>query len=255
ADSALGTNVWKTLEDFWETHSPSKKTTQLGLWLAEGLELGLTKGQGRNYANLKALTAADPNFIKTLAAEAAKRGVNPDDMLNLIGIESGFNKSVVNRFGYGGLGQVGRDERKSLGLPVDDAAFKKMLEANTASWQLQNVLFPFLDMKLRSNRGVTEGGISLAELYAMWGSGHATGDPDAIHMAKGGKRASAYANNPLWDVNKDGVVRESEFGQAALASLGAGKFFSVNGQVAVSQSNPMPVTVVEDRAMTNQINS
>ncbi len=245
ADSTLGTNIWQSLETFWETHSPSKKTTQLGLWLAEGLEIGLTKGQSKNYANLKALTQADPNFIKTLAAEAAKRGVNPDDMLNLIGIESSFNKSVMNQYGYGGLGQVGRNERKSLGLPVDDGAFKQMLEANSASWQLQNVLFPFLDMKLRSNRGAMSGGISLAELYAMWGSGHATGDPNAVHMAKGGKRAAAYANNPLWDFNKDGVVRESEFGQAAFASLGAGKYFSVNGQAAVSKTNPMPVTVID----------
>jgi hypothetical protein len=245
ATSVMGSSIWDSLSAFWETNSPSKKTTQLGLWLAEGLEMGLTKGQGRNYANLKALTAADPNFIKTLAAEAAKRGVNPDDMLNLMGIESSFNKSVMNQWGYGGLGQVGRDERKALGLPVQDAAFKQMLEANTASWQLQNVLFPFLDMKLKSNQAVKSGGISLAELYAMWGSGHATGDPNAIHMAKGGKRSAAYANNPLWDVNKDGVVRESEFGQAAMASLGAGRAFSVNNQVDVSRTNPMPVTVVD----------
>ena len=245
ASSVLGSNIWDSLTGFWESHSPSERAKRLGTWIREGLELGLSLGQARNYSNLKSLTQADPNFIKTLVAGATQRGVNPDDMLNLMGIESSFNKSVVNKWGYGGLGQVGRDERKSLGLPVDDAAFKKMLDSNSASWQLSNVLFPFLDMKLKSNPGVKTDGISLAELYAMWGSGHATGDPDAVHMAKGGKRASAYANNPLWDVNKDGVVREGEFGQAAMASLGAGKFFSVNGQAAVSQSNPMPVQVID----------
>ena len=245
AGNVLAASLEKGIDDVWEFGSPSRKATQMGMWIREGLEIGLNKGQAKNYANLQALTKADPDFLRTLGIEAGKRGVNPDDMLNLIGIESSFNKSVVNRFGYGGLGQVGRDERKALGLPVDDGAFKKLLDSNSASWQLSNVLFPFLDMKLKSNKGVRSGGISLAELYAMWGSGHATGDPDAIHMTRGGKRASAYANNPLWDFNKDGVVRESEFGQAAAASLGAGKAFSVNGQVSVSQSNPMPVAVVD----------
>src|ERR1041385_1910465 len=244
ASSVMGGDIWKGLTDFWETNSPSKRAERLGSWIAEGLETGLSKGQSKNYANLKALSQADPNFVKTLAAEAAKRGINPDDMLNLIGIESSFNKSVMNQYGYGGLGQVGRGERKSLGLPVNDAEFQKMLEANSASWQLENVLFPFLDMKLKANPGVRSGGITLAELYAMWGSGHATGDPNAVHMVRGGKRAAAYANNPLWDVNKDGVVRESEFGQAAFASLGAGKFFSING-APVAKSNPMPVTIVD----------
>lgn len=245
AGNVLAASLEKGIDDVWQFGSPSRKATQMGMWIREGLEIGLTKGQARNYANLQALTKADPEFLRTLGIEAGKRGVNPDDMLNLIGIESSFNKSVMNKFGYGGLGQVGRNERKSLGLPVDDAAFKSLLQNNTASWQLQNVLFPFLDMKLRSNKGVKADGISLAELYAMWGSGHATGNPDAVHMAKGGKRASAYANNPLWDFNKDGVVREAEFGQAAFSALGAGKAFSVNGQPAVSQSNPMPVAVVD----------
>ena len=272
ASSVMGGDIWKGLTDFWETNSPSKRAERLGSWIAEGLEMGLSKGQSKNYANLKALSQADPNFIKTLAAEAAKRGVNPDDMLNLIGIESGFNKSVVNKWGYGGLGQVGPDERASIGLPRDSAAFKKLLEDNTASWQLINVVFKILDQKLKENPGIMrDGRASLAEIYAAWGSGHATGDPNAVHMVRGGKRASAYANNPLWDVNKDGVVRESEFGQAALASLGAGKFFSVNNQADVSRSNPMPVQIVdygngvdyrsgpsvysEDSGLKNQINT
>jgi len=246
ASSVMGSSVWDALTAFWQTGSPSKKAEQMGVWIREGLEIGLTKGQARNYANLKVLAQADPDFLRTLGIEAAKRGVKPDDMLNLMGIESGFNKSVMNKYGYGGLGQVGRDERKSLGLPVDDAAFQQLLEKNSASWQLSNVLFPFLDMKLRANKGaLTDGKIDDYELYAMWGSGHATGDPNAIHMTRGGKRATAYAANPLWDVNKDGIVRESEFGQAMLASLGAGKFFSVNGQAAVSQSNPMPVQIID----------
>lgn len=244
AVSGLGDFTERQLKSFWEIDSPSKRAARVGQWIAEGIALGMSKGQASNYANLKALSEADPDFVRTLAAGAMKRGVNPDDMLNLIGIESSFNKSVMNKWGYGGLGQVGRDERRSLGLPVNDLAFKDLLASRSASWQMENVLFPFLDMKLKANPGVESGGVSLAELYAMWGSGHAKGDPNFIHMAKGGKRAKAYANNPLWDFDKDGVVRESEFGQSAFAALGAGRYFSVNGQSGVSKGNPMPVAVV-----------
>lgn len=244
AGASLGQALHKGFDSIWVFGSPSKTAIQLGLWINEGLEMGLTRGQKQTYANLEKLAQADPNFIKTLAAEAASRGVNPNDMLNLIGIESRFNKSVVNQWGYGGLGQVGRDERKALGLPVADSAFKQLLEGQSASWQVINVLMPFLDMKLRQNRGVTKDGVSLSELYAMWGSGHATGDPNAVHMARGGKRSKAYANNPLWDFNKDGQVQEWEFGNAAFNSLGAGKFFGINGS-PLSNTNPMPVQVVD----------
>lgn len=241
----LGQSIYQGLNSIWDFGSPSRKATQLGLWINEGLEIGLTKGQSRNYANLKALTQADPNFIKTLVAGATKRGMNPDDLLNLIGIESGFNKSVVNQFGYGGLGQVGRNERASMGLPRDDAAFKRLLESNTASWQLTNVIFRLMDQKIRENPGVMKDGVlSLAEAYSMWGPGSATGNPEHIHMTKDGKRATAYRNNPQWDVNKDGVVREKELGMSAFNSLGAGKFFSVNGQMGVSDAHPMPVKFV-----------
>lgn len=221
--------LYEGFTSFWEIKSPSERAKRLGEWIKEGLELGLSQGQAQNYARMKWASEQDPNFIKTLVAGATQRGVNPDDMLNLIAVESGFNKAVINPWGYGGLGQIGRNERASLGLPANDAAFKKLLQSHSESWQLENILFPFLDMKLNANPGVQSGGISLAELYAMWGSGHATGNPNAIHMAKGGKRAKGYANNPLWDVNKDGVIRESEFGQAAMAALGAGRLFSIGG--------------------------
>jgi tape measure domain-containing protein len=236
-------SLYEGFASFWEIKSPSERAKRLGQWIKEGLELGLTKGQAQNYARMKWASEQDPNFIKSLVAGASQRGINPDDMLNLIAVESGFQKAVMNPWGYGGLGQVGRNERKSLGLPGNDSAFQKLLQSNSESWQLMNVLFPFLDMKLAANPRVKSGGVSLAELYAMWGSGHATGNPNAIHMAKGGKRAQAYANNPLWDVNKDGVVRESEFGQSAMAALGAGRMFSVNG-APITNTNPMPVSII-----------
>jgi hypothetical protein len=244
AGEGLGGGILSGLNAIWDFGSPSRRAIQLGLWIKEGLEIGLSRGQARNYAAFKELTTKEPDFLRTLGIEAGKRNVNPDDMLNLMAIESGFNKSVVNKFGYGGLGQVGRSERKELGLPQNDAAFKKLLEESSASWQLEHVLFPFLDMKIKENKGAARGGLTMSELYAMWGSGHATGNPESVHAAAGGKRAGMYANNPLWDFNKDQRIQEWEFGAAAPNALGAGVKFSVNGLANVTTANPMPVAIV-----------
>lgn len=43
ADSTLGTNIWKSLEDFWETHSPSKRSERMGAAVGEGFRIGLEK--------------------------------------------------------------------------------------------------------------------------------------------------------------------------------------------------------------------
>ncbi len=231
----FGVDVWNGLTTFWETHSPSKKSERMGQWIAEGLELGLSKKQAGNYANMKALSAQSPDFMRKLGEGAAKLGINPNDLLNVIATESSFNPGAFNKFGYAGLMQIGKREAAHMG--TSSAAIAKM----PAEQQL-DYMFKFLAERLAP---LIKAGtpIGLAQLYATVGSGHATGDPNAIHMARGGKRAAAYANNPLWDANKDGIVRESEFGQAAMASLGAGKFFSINNS-PLSQSNPMPVAVV-----------
>ncbi|HEX3560362.1 MAG TPA: tape measure protein [Pyrinomonadaceae bacterium] len=248
----------------FDINSPSKKMIPVGEDAAEGVVVGFenymagegaqrltatiteTVRQAQNRQRLNNLAQREPDFLPTLEREAAKRNMNPDDILNLLAIESGFNKSVTNKFGYSGLGQLGRNERASLGLPSSDAAARNLFASKSAAWQLVNAVFPLIDQK---NRAAIRSGVGplddLSKLYAAWGAGHAERDPNAVMAVRGGKRAGMYANNPLWDYNHDGVIRQYEFGQAARAALGAGTNFTVSG-IPVSASNPVPVQMMGD---------
>lgn len=253
SDMAIG--GYDAFAGLWGIHSPSVKAKELGEFIAEGLAIGLSNGQARVYAAMKKLLGDDPDFVPTLIRESAKRKINPDDVLNLLGIESSFRKSVGNGLGYFGLGQIGRQARGALGYDSSkegDGDFQKLLQDKSASWQLENLFFPFFDVKNKENHGRLT---TLDAMYAAWGSGHTESDPNAAHAFKGGLRAGMYRNNPAWDVDKDGAIRQYEFGLAARNALGAGdKFsitdiaknlgFTVNAQ-PVSTSNPVPVSIVE----------
>lgn len=223
--------------------SPSRKMIEAGEFIAEGLEIGLNKSQARVYAAMKRLFNSDPDFLAKLIAEATKRGINPDHLLNVMAIESGFNKSVQNRFGYTGLIQFGDAERKEVGMPRETwgeagrAAARQFLATISASEQLDYV-FRYLDSRAHGQKLDTQ-----AKVYATVGAGSYRGDSDDVRFARGSRGAH---NNPLWDVNHDGQVQNWEFGPAALGKLGAGVAFTVNGS-AITSSNPMPVAVVADR--------
>lgn len=258
-------------------NSPAKTMIPLGHSMAEGIAVGLDEGvdlfsaqmmgsvdrligniesfaNGRggrrrlstqqvNRQRLEQIAAQEPGFLDALKRGSAQRGINPDDFLNLMAVESSFRKSVLNKWGYLGLGQVGRDERQQLGLPRGDREAQGLFERNSYTWQLENVLFPFYDIKNRVSRRQGHGNLSdLSEMYAAWGSGHSKGDPNAVHATRGGRRASMYRNNPAWDPNRDGRIQEYEFGVAARAALGAGVSFTVNGG-PVSNVNPVPVVI------------
>jgi tape measure domain-containing protein len=246
----------------FDSHSPSEKMKPVGADAGAGVIVGFedymqgeglqrlttavreTVGQARNRARVEQIAEQEPGFIDALKRGSAQRGINPDDFLNLMAVESGFRKSVINKWGYLGLGQVGRAERGDLGLPVGDREAQQLFASRSYTWQLENVLFPFFDMKNKANRRAGRGNLdTLAEMYAAWGSGHSEGDPFAIHATRGGKRAGMYANNPAWDPNRDGKIQEYEFAVAARAALGAGVNFTVGG-AGVSATNPLPVTLV-----------
>jgi tape measure domain-containing protein len=254
-------DIFKSPEGF-DINSPSKKTIPIGESAGEGVAVGFESymqgegvrrltasvresvGQARNRVRVEQIAEQEPGFLDALKRGSAQRGINPDDFLNLMAVESGFRKSVINKWGYLGLGQVGRDERASLGLPRGDREAQQLFASKSYTWQLENVLFPFFDLKNKANRRAGRGNLdTLAEMYAAWGSGHSEGDPEAIHAMRGGKRAGMYANNPAWDPNRDGKIQEYEFAVAARAALGAGVNFTVGG-AGVSASNPMPVTLV-----------
>lgn len=178
-------------------------------------------------ANFKALQRTnrqDPDFLPTIQRFSASHNLNPNDVLNLLALESGFQKTANNGLGYVGLGQVGQKERRSIGWSGDDATDIARLSRMSPSDQLDSLVFPFMEKKL----GRKLDGADLSTMYAAWGSGHATGDPNAVHMVNGGYRNKAYDNNPAWDVNKDGKVQEWEFGVSPLKKLGAGILFDAN---------------------------
>ena len=186
----------------------------------------MTKQQRANYASLNRVMRSDPNFLPTLQRESWARGIDPNNVLNMLAIESGFRKDVINSDGYLGLGQVGRSERASIGRgwTGNDATDLARVRNMSPSQQLDSLVFPFVDKKF----GNQTRGITMDKLYAGWGSGHFRKDPNYVHMAKDGKRSLAYAANPQWDVNKDGQVQQWEFGPSAYRNLGAGVYFDAN---------------------------
>lgn len=221
--------------------SPARKMIAAGEYIAEGLRIGLSRSQAKVYAAMRRLFDTEPDFLPKLIEGAIKRGINPDDLLNVIGIESSFQKAIQNKFGYTGLIQFGDAERKEVGMPRETwgaggrTAAKEFLSQLSATDQLEYV-FKFLDK--RAGGRVLD---TLAELYSTVGAGSYKGTDETIRFSAGQK---GYANNPQWDVNKDGRIQNWEFGPAAAAKLGAGLKFTVNGQ-AITKTNPMPVAVVE----------
>lgn len=190
---------------------------------------GMNKQQKANYAALQRITASDPNFLPTLERESLKRGIAPDNMLNMLAIESSFNKTASNPFGYIGMGQVGRKERRSLGWSGNDAVDLARLKDMSPSEQLSQLVFPFVDTKMRENPALKQNP-SMARLYSAWGDGKATFDDNRLIKTSSGAVAAPgtmkYNRNRSWDANDDGRIQQWEFGQAAQEKLGAGTLFS-----------------------------
>lgn len=186
----------------------------------------MSKRQRDNMANMNRLMRSDPEFLKTVQQESWKRGIDPNNVLNMLAIESSFNKNASNKFGYLGLGQVGRAERQQIGRgwTGNDATDMNRIRNMSASQQLETLVFPFMDQKFKGSVK----GLSMDKMYAGWGSGHFSNNPNYVHMEKGGKRNGAYNNNPQWDFNKDGKVEQWEFGASAPKNLGAGMYFDAN---------------------------
>jgi tape measure domain-containing protein len=199
-----------------------------------------TKEQEKSAKALAALMQREPQFKDKLIEGSRVRGINPDHLLNVMAIESGFNKSAQNKFGYTGLIQLGDKERKEVGMPQETwfaggrAAAKAFLDSITATQQLDYV-FKFLDSRAHGQTLDTQ-----SKVYATVGAGSYVGDDETVRWRKGSR---GYANNPLWDANHDGLIQNKDFGMAAITKLAAGVKFTINGG-EVSQSNPLPVNIM-----------
>src|SRR5205085_6098026 len=113
----------------------SKKMIPVGEGAAEGVVVGFesymtgeglqritnsineTVTQARSRQHLESLTRQEPDFLPKLKTEAAKRGINPDDLLNVMALETAgtFRKNINNGKGYVGLIQFGEAARKDVG--------------------------------------------------------------------------------------------------------------------------------------------
>lgn len=202
-----------------------------------GRGLSLPQVQDRRRRNLDAFLAREPDFLPKLKRESARRNINPDDMLNLMSLETAgtFRKDIHNGMGYVGLIQFGEAARRDVGLPRGVGAAQRHLRSISAADQLDYV-FKYLDARLKA---FYKDGVSLAQLYASVGAGHATRDDSTVMFRAEGfrpgddpknrkiSRAGFFAN-PSWNVDGNSVIQQWEFGAAARRHLGAGARFTVN---------------------------
>ncbi len=236
ASTSLASSLWDGMANFWEVQSPSKRAERLGIWISEGLEMGLSKRQAGNYGKLKSLSEKEPDFVRKLIAGSQARGINPDHMANVIGMESSFNPQAdnPNSSAYG-LIQWMAATRKAQG--VTQGQLSKM----SATQQLDEVFKYFDQPHLKGKLGTQAG------LYSAVGAGQASSDDNAVRFRSG---SAGYNANRVWDANKDGTIRQGEFGTIAHRALGAGEKFSVMGGAGgggvPSRSAPLPVTIIED---------
>jgi tape measure domain-containing protein len=245
AVTGLAESTISTAKSLFGIQSPSTVFDEIGQWIAEGLALGLSKGQAKVYANLKKLMSMESDFLPTLIAESKKRGINPNDLVNLMAVETAgsFNKSIRNPFGYVGLIQFGAGARRDVGLPTDTGEAQKYLSSISATEQLQYV-FRYLDGYMKRFGALD----SAAKLYASVGAGEVLPD-DSMVIRRGRRGTRRFARNQAWNVNGDDVIQQWELGASAQRKLGAGQKFDVvaltNGRGATPQ-NPQYVYLVND---------
>lgn len=258
ASSAMGSDVWNALTDFWETKSPSKKAERMGEWIAEGLEMGLNKKQAGNYANLQRLSQQSPDFMRKLGETAARLGTNPDYLLNVFARESSLNPNAYNPSGGTGLFQLMPMHANKLGLPGgpnNKDTFRRAVQSLGAEGQLD--LFYRYITEIVGVQNFKDQASAYASVFMPK---YVNASPDSV-VARSGTRN--YSQNTGLDRNKDGVITKRELGLEAEGALGAGKFFSVNGS-PIAKSNPMPVEIVggstiyvdpnyRDQGLSNQI--
>lgn len=207
---------------------------------------GLSKEQQRAFGNMTQLFRREPNFLPTMTAMAQSRGINPDQLLNLMALETAgtFNRAIHNGKGYVGLIQFGDAARQDVGLPRDWQSAQGYLNRISATQQLPYV-FSYLDQKAKTFSTPFD---TQAKLYAAVGAGGVAKFDAAVMFRDGGFQTgdfygtrkisnAGFDSNPSWNVNKDGVIQQWEFGASAYNALGAGQKFSVLSGIGRTTQN------------------
>ncbi len=239
-DLALGDGgIVKTVKSALGINSPSTVFIGLGINAAEGFAIGIESGlgiassatmrmignvtaQAKSKLSLDKLVSREPDFLDKLKSGSQKRGINPDHMLNVMAVETSgtFNPAAKNpTSSASGLIQFMASTAKELGTTT--AALRSM----SATKQLDYV-FKYFDHYFKGKDLSSQGA-----LYSAVGTGKVGRGDESVVMRRGDR---GYAGNaPTWDRNGDGLIKQGEMALAAVAKLGAGVNFSVNGGVPV----------------------
>jgi tape measure domain-containing protein len=253
--SLVSEGVVKPFKSLLGIKSPSQVFNGFGHRAAEGFTEGFAEGlfdgsfdsiiekflghvegklsatKKRSAENLANLMQREPGFKDKLIRGSQQRGINPDDLLNVMAVETAgtFNPAAKNpNSSASGLIQFMAATAQAIGTTTE--ALRKM----SATQQLDYV-FKYFDKFFKDRDLSTQGA-----LYAAVGAGRVGSNDNSVVMTS---RSRGYAGNaPTWDPNGDGIVRQGEMAAAAQNKLGAGINFSINGS-PVSVSNPVPVTI------------
>ena len=219
----------------------------------------MSKLQKSNFGKLQKLLKRDPNFLPALQKMTQRNGWNPDDLLDLMALETAntFDPAIRGGGGnnYVGLIQFGEGARKDLsqkfGTPVSASGFQQHLKQVSPTQQLKYVESYLQQAERMSGTKLN----STAKLYGAIGAGSAAKNDATVIFRRGGYQSGDFKNtrrissggykgNAPWDVNKDGVIQQWEFGAAAESRLGAGTHFSANETFGELRSVDIPTSKV-----------
>lgn len=223
AMSELGLGAIFSLANTLGIHSPSVEMYKLGVWAGKGFVLGLrdsmqegegvpndylTYTQRQTQARYRYRLRTDKKFAgfeQRLAEVSRNLGIDPNWLLNVIGVETGgtFDPAAHNRNGdASGLIQFMPKTARHLGTDVD--SIRKM--SATAQLDLVQKYFEMMGASGRMQ--------NLADVYnVVAGNWKPGGGPDTVVYRQGSKEYAA--NYKVWDKYRDGVITKSELGEVA----------------------------------------
>lgn len=215
ADSAMGTNVWKTLEDFWETHSPSKKTMRMGEDVGDGFRLGLEKALSdpRVKAMLDVIGFAEGTDNKHGYATKVGGG-NQGDLSqknrSVVNLGGGLKSSASGRYQF--LNSTWDALAQQLGLTdfsphSQDLAATKLLQDSGALTMLQ--------------KGDFKGAVAAArKTWASFpGAGYGQGERTMGSLEKVFQNSLAIGGSPVTSTNPV-PVQIVDFGNSVPLDIG-----------------------------------
>lgn len=215
----VGGGLWEGAKRIGRSAVEFAKEHPIGTAVAGGIAAGtIIRGATGGGSKGEQAIYSNKEFMGNVQKFAAQEGLNPHDILAMMKFESGgkFNTSVVNKYGYKGLWQAGKElwNDQSLGKKLRNAGFDYgTFQNESASRQLEAYQIYYQHHKQRSGSPLNTLG-DLAQLQLA--PGH-LGKTDVLYK----RGQSGYGPNSGLDINRDGVITKQEY--AARISGGYGK--------------------------------